>query len=197
MSYNIVLSFIFGSLIKSYDDIFDNSVFHKLFSDLSIELIKNLTICIYTLISVNNCNVPFVILISHILLYLIDKESLNNSYFISGMFVTLFLCIYTFNKDIFNLSGSIFSILAMIIGLWIDHVLFPEESSIKKIIGRVVLLVITGLIVYIFPEYFIKDMGFFCIGYLATSIINMALLEFKYTHDDNKIDSVSKDNIEV
>ena len=196
MAYNSALSFVFGSLIKSYDDIYDNEVFHKLFSDISIELIKTFTICVYTLISTNNFNVPFVILISHILLYMIDKESLNNPFFVSGMLITLFLCIYTFNKESFNLRGSMFSILAMIVCLWVDHIMFPEESSIKKIIGRIVLLGIAVVLFYNFSEYFIKDMVFFCMGYLTTSIVNMSLSEFK-GKDTTDTDKVVKDNEQI
>ena len=138
MINNVILPFIFGALIKGYDDIFDNAQFHKLFSDMSVELIKTFTICIYTLISNTNINVPFIIFISHIFFYIIDKKSLNNPFFVSGMLISVFLFIFNFNsnKDTFNIKRCVITIVALIIGGWIDHNLFPEESSIKKIIGR-------------------------------------------------------------
>ena len=185
MNYNTILSLMFGGLIKTYDDIFDNKKFGEYFSDLSIELIKNFTICIYTLISVNNFNIPFIILISHLLLYLIDKESLNNPFFVSGMLITVFLCIFSFSfhKDVFNLNTSLLSILAMITVLWIDHIMFPEESSIKKILGRILILSGSILLFYNFSDYFIKDIAFFCFGYLTTSIINMSIMEMNNIPD--------------
>ena len=183
MNYNTILSLIFGGLIKTYDDIFDNKKFGDFFSDLSIELIKNFTICIYSLISINNFNIPFIILISHILLYMIDRESLNNPFFISGMLITFFLCIFSFNKETFNLNASILSILAMIIVLWFDHIMFPEESSIKKILGRILLLTGSISLFYNYSEYFVKDIAFFCFGYLTTSIINMSIMETNNTSD--------------
>jgi hypothetical protein len=185
MNYNTILSLIFGGLIKTYDDIFDNKKFGEYFSELNIELIKNFTICIYTLISVKNFNIPFIILISHLLLYLIDKESLNNPFFVSGMLITVFLCIFSFsfNKDVFNLNTSLLSILAMITILWIDHIMFPEESSIKKILGRILILTGSILLFYNFSDYFIKDIAFFCFGYLTTSIINMSIMEMNNIPD--------------
>lgn len=191
MEYNAIFSLIFGGLIKTYDDIFDNKRFGSYFSDLSIELIKTFTISIYSLISVNNFNIPFIILISHILLYMIDKESLNNTFFISGMLITIFLCVLSFNKEVFNLNASILSILIGILGLWFDHIMFPEESSIKKILERIILLFGGILLFYIFPEYFIKDIVFICFGYLTTSIINMSLMEINTV--ESKIDKDLKE----
>ena len=99
------------------------------------------------------------------------------------MLITVFLCIFSFNKEVFNLNASILSILAMIIVLWFDHIMFPEESSIRKIFGRIVLLIGSIMLFFNFSEYFIKDIAYFCFGYLTTSIINMSILETNNTPD--------------
>lgn len=189
---NIVLPFIFGALIKGYDDIFDNTQFHKLFSDMSIELIKTFTICIYTLISIKNVNIPFIIFISHILFYMIDNESINNPFFISGMLISVFLCIFNFNRDSFNIKRGVITIATMIIAGWIDHILFPEESSIKKIIGRTAEIGISFVLYSYFKEYFIDELIVFTMGYGITSIVNMSILEFNNTKVANKPTADSK-----
>ena len=195
MNYNLPLSLIFGGLIKTYDDIFDNKKFGEYFSDLSIELIKNFTICIYTLISVKNYNLTIFTLIFHIINYLFtDKESLNNSFFKSGMLITIFLCIVCFNYEILDIKNIIITFIIALIGSWTDHKLFPEESSIKKIIGRSIYLLLLILILYVFNNYIIVEQIIFCIGYALSSIIIMiftvdskldAILNSKTDKDDN------------
>ena len=195
MINNAVLPFIFGALIKSYDDIFDNAQFHKLFSDMSVELIKTFTICIYTLISNINVNVPFIIFISHIFFYIIDKKSLNNPFFVSGMLISVFLCIFNFNKDSFNIKRCVITIAVMIIGGWIDHILFPEESSIRKIIGRTTEVAVAFVLYFYFKDYFIDELIVFSIGYGITSIANMSILEFNNTNATGTPTADSKNTI--
>jgi hypothetical protein len=209
MDYYVFLYFIFGCLIKLYDDIFDNNEFGNYFSELSIEIIKNFIICIYSIISIHNTNIPFITLISHIALYLIDNESLNNSLFISGMLITLFLCIFIFNATTFNLSASILTIIGTTIGLVADHLLFPEESSIKKIIGRISFIFILFILHYHLKDYMIDIVGI-SYGYYLTSIIIMMFTEYtssnikyqyilesikrKYKNSTNTTDSANIEN---
>ena len=178
MYNNILFPLIFGGLIKTYDDIFDNIEFGAYFSDLSIELIKNFTICIYTLISVKNFNLTLFTFIFHIINYLFtDKESLNNSFFKSGILITIFLCIVCFNYDILDIKKILITFVIVLIGSWSDHKLFPEEVSIKKIIGRTIYLLILLLTLYIFNNYIIVEQIIFCIGYAISSIMIMLFTE--------------------
>ena len=178
-----ILSFMFGILIKSYDDIFDNIEFRKLFSEWHIELIKTFTISIYTIISIKNLNFPFIILIVHILFYIIDKESLNSSFYIAGLLLTLFLCIYEFSSSSLNIGQIIITTLLIIFGGWLDHKLFPEECSTRKIIARFIETIIVALLYIFFKDYFVKEAILFAIGYGTTSVLNMSILEF------NKMDT--------
>ncbi len=172
-----IFSILFGGLLKIYDDIWDMDNFKNYFSSLSIETIKGLILILLTLISNNDINVPIIIFLGEAMLCLFDKESLNSDFFKAGMIIAFILVLLVLPKSHFNLSATSITLLCMSFGAIFDHLTFPENSSLKKIIWRSLAVIIVILILFISNTLFIKPMFYFSLGYLLVSIFNMTLNE--------------------
>ena len=164
---------IFGSLLKVYDDIEDIPVIAQYNTPQFIEILKALIIASFTYVSLHNINFPIIICIIHYLNYLfIDNHSLATHFYHAGMLIAFLLSIITF--DVSKLSMVLVNtILYGIIGIYIDHTLFPEEYSWRKIIWRTLCSI--GLVVLlqfsVFMPYY--DMILFSSGYFMTSVMVM------------------------
>jgi hypothetical protein len=172
----------FGGLIKTYDDYFDIEGFaaKSSYSEFFIELIKSASIMVLTYISFNNVNFAISQLIYRVLLYFLNKESLNNAYFRSGIFITGALSVLCFSFGEFSPYAIFMSTLFMTSALSLDDKLFPEDVSLRKLIGRsisIVLLLVVFLASLIFPGTLpIREKVLYIIGYLIVSVSNISFL---------------------
>ena len=172
----------FGGLIKTYDDFFDIEGFAERsgYGDFFIELVKSASIMVLTYISFNNVNFAISQLIYRVLLYFLNKESLNNAYFRSGMVITAALSVLCFSFSEFSPYAIFMSVLFMTSALSMDDKLFPEDVSLRKLIGRsifIVLLTLTFFASLIFPGTLpIREKVLYIIGYLIVSVSNIGFL---------------------
>jgi hypothetical protein len=172
----------FGALIKTYDDYFDIEGFaaKSSYSEFFIELVKSASIMVLTYISFNNVNFAISQLIYRVLLYFLNKESLNNAYFRSGMLITAALSVLCFSFSEFSPYAIFMSTLFMTSALSLDDKLFPEDVSLRKLIGRsisIVLLIGVFLASLIFPGTLpIREKVLYIIGYLIVSVSNISFL---------------------
>lgn len=172
----------FGGLIKTYDDFFDIEGFAERsgYSDFFIELVKSASIMVLTYISFNNVNFAISQLIYRVLLYFLNKESLNNAYFRSGMVITAALSVLCFSFSEFSPYAIFMSVLFMTSALSMDDKLFPEDVSLRKLVGRsifIVLLTLTFFASLIFPGTLpIREKVLYIIGYLIVSVSNIGFL---------------------
>ena len=174
MIENYYISFIFGLLLKVYDDVIDNSVYKAYFSQHIITLIKIIMIVILIKISLVNGNIPFIILMTMIIHYILaDNKCLDDIFWHLGLIVLGILVLYTFSLS--NLKYNLYTIILLVSILWADHKLFPEEYSWKKIIGRTIMVI--GLLCLLeINQIFDHDILWFCYGYMMTSVANMLYL---------------------
>jgi hypothetical protein len=172
----------FGGLIKTYDDFFDIEGFAERsgYGDFFIELVKSASIMVLTYISFNNVNFAISQLIYRVLLYFLNKESLNNAYFRSGMVITAALSVLCFSFSEFSPYAIFMSVLFMTSALSMDDKLFPEDVSLRKLVGRsifIVLLTLTFFASLIFPGTLpIREKVLYIIGYLIVSVSNIGFL---------------------
>jgi hypothetical protein len=169
---------LFGTFLKLSDDVLDIETFKPFISDILFEFIKGFIFVLLTYISSNNINVAFIIALGHLLLQMEDKNCLNNPYFVSGMIITGFLCIFLFSYEIFSIKAIIVNVCLIFIPAYIDHKLFPEDFSIKKIIGRFyefLVAVLSLIFLTFYPQNFvIKEFIYFGICYTFTSVLTMS-----------------------
>ena len=181
---------LFGGLLKIYDDMEDNPLIAQYASSQFMEIIKVLIITSFTYASIHNMNFPIIIFVGHLLHYLItDCDSLSTDFYHAGMILALLLSILMF--DISKLgSGLIITLFGFMLYAYIDHKIFPEEYSWKKIIWRS-LWVIGVLILLQFPmsiPYY--DLMFFPLGYC---MISVPLMIYAQSHETSKDPKESKE----
>jgi hypothetical protein len=180
-TYATYAALVFGTTMKLYDDMEDNPVLAQYSTPKLMELIKALMIASLTYTSIHYMNFPIVLFIGLFLHDIMsDDTSLSTGFWHALMIILLLLCIITF--DISKLSMElIFSIIFFIVAAYIDHKLFPEEYSWKKIIGRilVVFIFITLLQFPIFIPYY--DIFLFYSSYMMTSVLMMTCAKYYET----------------
>lgn len=186
---NQYVAILSGGLLKLYDDSNDIPIYGSTYSKAGLEILKGLIIATFTYVSINNMNVPFVVFIFIGLDQLfIDDTALNTDFYYSGMILTFILLLITFDPDHVTHLVWIPIILASIFG-YIEHKLFPEDYSWKKIIART--LVVLGLVVSkdIALKYFIdNDIICIAIGYFSFSVFNMLYLKYRnYKRNESEL----------
>ena len=183
MNIWLLFSFIFGSLVKAYDEIVDNNL------KINIYLLYLLQICIIIL-SILLCNVDILttfFLSSLSLLYflniyfnfLMDKP-LDTYFYI----ICAFICIGLFIKNINKISFKyIIMIIYMLILTIIENYISPEEYSIFKLIYRIILLFIFIISLFINNYFFeFNNIIITMIGYILTWIIFKQYITNKYVN---------------
>lgn len=178
----IITSTLFGSSLKLIDDVYDNPVIRPYFSQTAIEFLKSFIFILLTHLSVYDFNLLFVLFVGHLVIPLFDKECLNNSYFMAGMFLLAILCIVSFPVYFDFITISIIFVMLIAFCLF-DNKYAKEESSPKKIFFRSAGVV--GLFALLLFRFIFMDTKLFdnviiaSIGYHTTSVINMTITELK------------------
>lgn len=179
---------IFGALVKVYDDIEDNPVIAQYNTPKLMELIKALVIASFTYASINNMNLPLFTFIFHCFHYVIsDDTSLSTNFYHAGMIIALLLSIITFDVAALNITTIVATILICMMLAHIDHKLFPEEHSWKKIIGRT--LTVIGLIILLQFQLAMIDVHtiLFYLGYGMMSVCMMTFAQCSETESPKEL----------
>jgi hypothetical protein len=138
---NIIYPVILGALIKILDDIIDTKIIS---SELIIEIIKGCIILFYTISSINNFYFTLACLF-----FSIFAVGIDHSFWKSILPITIILFYinleHTGDYVLFKSFIIILFSICMSILTYIEEKLFPEEYSIRKIVCRSVLLVISVL----------------------------------------------------
>mgnify|MGYP005647032629 CR=1 FL=1 len=139
--YNNIGNFIFGMLIKLYDDHYDMNIYNT-------NIIKVLPIFIIIGVfhwATIDIHYPLAILLFSFYSYLVGQ--IDNDYY--KLAIVLFACLFAlqlifnkkklFTKDI--LFPSLIITLSAFIGIFLEAIIFTEEFSIRKLISRILILI--------------------------------------------------------
>ena len=173
-THTIIAAFVFGGLLKVYDDMEDIPVIAQHASSQLIEIVKAFIIASLTYVSIHNMNVPLLIFIAHLVHCLvIDDRVLVTDFYLAGMMITLCLFILTFDLSQWNTTAIVIPLILFMVGGYMDHTFFPEEYSWKKIIWRALcgVSVLVALSFSICMPY--CDIVSFFLGYCALSVVLM------------------------
>ena len=178
----MLYSFIFGSLVKLYDEIIDNKI------KINTYLLYLIQICIIIL-GVLICNVDiynmcYLCLIS--LIYLLNiyfkflyDNPIDTYFYIISTFI--FIGLFIKNINLVNIK-HIFIAIILIIITFIEGYLYSEEYSIFKLISRTNLL-ISFLLILIFNVFnVLNNFIVIYIGYILTWLIFKQYITNKYVN---------------
>jgi hypothetical protein len=187
-------SFLFGVIIKIYDDLNDNKLFKYYdFLKKNKKYINNILQCLIvgclTVLSFQDFMFCFDFTIMNIIFFSIDRNAFSESYEFSGLIMISMLCLFLFfiskqkvTLDLFN-KFLIISIISITL-LFIDYFILnnAEYGLVKLILRFVTLINLIILIVTLFIfnlnkiNIISKNLILFGIGYLFTSCIFQFLL---------------------
>jgi hypothetical protein len=190
---------LFGGLLKVYDDMVDNPIIAQYSTSNMMEIVKALIIASFTYASMHNMNLPIFIFMGEYLHCTISDDKANNTYFYhAGMMIALILSMITFDISKCSLILINNILLFMIVG-HIDHTLFPEEYSWRKIIVRTfyVIFLMMALQLPIFAEHY--DIFLFCSGYFMTSVLIMIYSQYNESNQtiEKYKDKIHPDTVKV
>jgi hypothetical protein len=187
-------SFLFGVIIKIYDDLNDNKLFKYYdFLKKNKKYINNILQCLIvgclTVLSFQDFMFCFDFTIMNIIFFSIDRNAFSESYEFSGLIMISMLCLFLFfiskqkvTLDLFN-KFLIISIISITL-LFIDYFILnnAEYGLVKLILRFITLINLIILIVTLFIfnlnkiNIISKNLILFGIGYLFTSCIFQFLL---------------------
>ena len=169
----------FGGLLKLYDDIEDIPAIAQYATPHMMETLKALIIVSLTYVSLHDMNIPLIIFVAHFLHDIItDDRALETDFYYAGMITLFILSIVTFDLSKWDMTACGVVILSFLLGGYMDHNIFPEEYSWKKIVWRA-LCAITVLMLLPFSTHVIyHDILLFFLGYCVLSVILMTCAQF-------------------
>jgi len=187
-------SFLFGVIIKIYDDLNDNKLFRYYdFLKRNKKHINNILQCLIvgclTVLSFQDFMFCFDFTMMNIIFFSIDRNAFTESYEFFGLIMISILCLFLFIKskqkitlDLFN-KFIVISIISITL-LFIDYfILNNAEYGLVKLILRFITLInliILVVTLFIFNlnkiNIISKNLILFGIGYLFTSCIFQFLL---------------------
>ena len=179
-------SFLFGVIIKIYDDLNDNKLFKYYdFLKKNKKNINNILQCLIvgclTVLSFQDFMFCFDFTIMNIIFFSIDRNAFSESYEFSGLIMISILCLFLFiiskqkvTLDLFNKFLIIFIISITL--LFIDYFILnnTEYGLVKLILRFVTLINLIILIVTLFIfnlnkiNIISKNLILFGIGYLSS-----------------------------
>jgi hypothetical protein len=186
MNLQSCVSVIYGCLLKIYDDVTDIPEIAPFCTPQIMETIKVFIIGCFTYMCIYNSNFALFTVVTHVVhLLFADKDSLQTHFYMAGMILAFVLSIVTFSS--YHLSWVLLSsFILFMTGIMGDHVLFPENHSLKKIGGRIILVI---CIIIIGTENLVDlDVKLYLLGYLISSVIIMSYAELKQSNQ-SKLDT--------
>jgi hypothetical protein len=164
---NILNPFILGIITKVYDDIIDINL--KVSNEI-ISALQSLIILFFTFTSQNDFIFSFACSVVSLL-----NKGFDNPFWKSLIIISIVLTIYNLPYCGNNILLKLFTALIALAGILtiakFEDKLFPEEVSIEKIVFRILLLIIFGLL-SVLLYYNILPLPSFSVGpLLKTTII--------------------------
>ena len=205
-----IFAFIFGVVIKIYDDLNDNNLFkHYDFLRINKKFINNLLqsliVGFLTVLSFHDFIFCFDFTIMNILFSSIDNEAFSNPYELSGIILITLLCIFLFimNNHSFTLTMLKEFIIIFVISItliFIDIFILKnvEYGVIKLTLRFITLINLTSLMIFLCllnirkVNIISKNLILFGIGYLFTSCLFQVLLIYKNQNKKRKIKNKRK-----
>ena len=167
-----VISLVAGVFVKLVDEVYDTKIEQL---ENSKEYIISLCTFFNSLFLYNNIDVSLlhILIIIPVCLY---SGKIDNVYWktlIPIPFITSLLKIQTFQYTGIMEKLAVFIVAAIYIPT--EQYLFPEETSVKKIISRVFLIIIHIFLIYatdsLSSKAFIHSLLYYAIGYFTVSLI--------------------------
>ena len=163
---DILLAGGLGAALKAYDDITDMSIN---VSPVVIELLKSLIICLFVLLAKNDFSFAFVTFISLLSNYCVG--GVDVPFWESFVYIALFMSFISIRWE-----GNIIQRLMLAplvpIGVILEPLVFPEETSKSKTISRILMsIMLVGLqFIPFFNIPFFTKLCIFAASYFVTSI---------------------------
>ncbi len=169
------LSFLFGLLVKAYDDGVDGA--YSL-SPLVVSSLQSLLVAVFTLLSGNDFYFTLACFC-----FACFNPGMDQPFWKSTILLTGFLLFMTFTPEVsfLRILSTIFGILVFLIGTFIEDFLFQEEYSWIKAYSRLFLLagVLVASVLHprmreILPRFSyvpIQKTIYILLGYLSVSVV--------------------------
>jgi hypothetical protein len=185
MSANVAA--IFGGLLKLYDDIEDIPLIAQYATPHIIETLKALIIVSLTYVSLHDMNLPLIIFIAHFLHDVItDDRALETTFYYAGMITLFILSIITFDLSKWDMTACSIVIIVFLLGGYMDHKVFPEEYSWKKIIWRALCAITVLMLLPFSTQVIYHDILLFFLGYCILSVLLMTCAQWSETSKEPK-----------
>jgi hypothetical protein len=167
-----IYAFLFGSSLKMYDDLNDNNLIDKL--GYINELVKGLPWILGTLLAYNDFNYQLLFIIINLASSLGDKEPYSGGYVTAHKILNpLLLLLSADSIKYFKIIDFVY-IFFHTLNMFLESLIFKEESSLRKLIVRSVCS-INLLLSILFGFYFgvsksIIKILFLSVGYSLVSV---------------------------
>ena len=173
MSY--LLLFLYGSVLKIYDDLEDNKLLKKFKNPLFVEFIKMLNTILYLVLSIKEPLIYYIF--SFLLVWTLYSvpSSFKGAYEKAGIIILFVIYFFIDNSKIrfSNIDLTLLVGFCMMIGIvYIESIFSPTEFSITKIFIRLSICIYS-----IFACIFLKNNETICLmciwafGYMMTSVM--------------------------
>lgn len=168
------ISLLAGAIHKYYDDIHDNE------EDLSPLFLESIKVLMVTVMTINFMRIPSFSLffILSICIYGILGR-IDSDFWKACIPIPILTLLVNYSQftylGIFNIIQHVLIIVLLGIFMYLEDILVPEETSIRKTASRISFIVIFIFLIFLlrnvssFP--FIAAVLFFSIGYLMTNIL--------------------------
>lgn len=142
-----------------------------------------------TYVSMHNMNIPIIIFVAHFLHdIIIDNHALETDFYHAGMITLFILSIVTFDLSTLDMTACGVVIISFLLGGYMDHNVFPEEYSWKKIVWRALCAIIVLMLLPFSTRGIYHDILLFFLGYCILSVILMTCAQCSET-------PLSKENV--
>ena len=173
MSY--LLSFLFGTVLKIYDDLEDNKLLKKFKNPLFFETIKMLNTILYLVLSIKEPLFYYLLSLTLVWNLYSVPSSFKGAYEKAGIIILFVIYFFIDNSKIrfSNIDLTLlFGFCIIIVIIYIESDLSPKEFSIIKIFIRFIIC-ISSILAFIFFKNN-ETISLICIcafGYMITSVM--------------------------
>ena len=141
------LSLFAGASCKLYDDLDDNELLSWLKTPFIMELLKGFHYVSFTCVSLHNAAFFYFNYFLNFLHLLTNKHAYSNPYEKSVIF-TFGILFFILNKSEVSIDFNLYDFTTFLFGcllMYTEHLICPDEVSIKKLLCRVIFFVVFPL----------------------------------------------------
>jgi len=142
MKYEL-LSLFAGISCKLYDDLEDNEVLALFKNPFILEVLKGFHYVLFTCISLQNSAFFYFNYFLNFLHLLTNKFAYSNPYD-KSVFFTFGILFFILNKSEMPVDFNLYDLMAFLFGcllMYTEHLICPDEVSIKKLLCRVIFFI--------------------------------------------------------